>query len=81
MTSFDEINNSPYYKYLAMGSRTLSMNLRVVNLGFTNEFDYAENCVGENEFIDMPALEGAVHIEHCINDYICQLPFSIEYST
>ena len=47
VTSMSEIEYSPYYKYLAKGSRTLSMNLDAsCGYSFTNEFEYQEKCVG-----------------------------------
>ena len=82
MTSFAEIEFSPYYKYLNLGNRTLSLNLKSECFSeYTNEFSYIENCVDSGWYIDLPIMSGAVHIEHCISDVTCQVPYSSAYST
>ena len=65
MTTFSEILYSPYYKYFANYTRTLSFNVPKTCTGVSNEFSYAEYCDSLLNFIDMPALTGAVHIENC----------------
>ena len=46
MTTFSEIEHSPYYKYLAQGNRTLTLNLPVeCDFDYTTEYEYIEKCV------------------------------------
>lgn len=80
VTTFSEVEESTYQKYFARGARNLTMNLPVVcNLNYSNEFDYVEKCVDAGHFIDMPAVKGALHIKHCLNNEVCQLPVNSVY--
>ena len=81
VTTFSEIEHSPYYKYLAHGARTLTLNLPTFCfVNYTNEFDYIENCVlGAFYYIDMPSILGALYVEHCLDDYFCHIPVSSSY--
>ena len=46
VTTFTEMENSPYYKYFAQGLRTLTLNLAINCWSYySNEFDYIEKCI------------------------------------
>ena len=75
VTSFEEATYSPYYKYLALQARNLTLNTMFAgNICFDleheilNEFSYIECCYRALESIDMPALQGALYIENCEGD-------------
>lgn len=81
ITTFSETEYSPYFKYLAQGSRTLTLNVPVeCSRDYSNEFEYIEKCVSDGNFIDMPTLTGAVHIKHCLDDTACFAPVSDAYT-
>ena len=78
VTSFEEALYSPYYKYLALSNRTISLNLMSCDSA-TNEYEYMQSCYDELRALDMPALTGAVHIEGCETSVICYLPVTRDY--
>ena len=81
VTTFSEVQYSPYYKYFAMGSRKITLNVDACQgiYNYTNEFDYFDHCYHVVNFIDMPPLEGAIHITHCHNGNLCHSPTTLEY--
>ena len=91
VTSFREVELSPYYKYLALGNKTLSMNKPTTFGGCTllpedatlptNEFEYSERCYNALYNIDMPPMTGAVHVENCEGLTRCYGPVYDQYYT
>ena len=79
VTSFSEIEYSPYYKYLALGQRTMTISEAgcSINSTYTNEFDYAQNCFNPSYYVDMPPTHGALYIEHCYDRVECQYAFTL----
>ena len=62
VTSFVEQTYSPYFKYLALGVKALTLNKVTDCAEVLNELDFSELCQDKLKFIDMPSLTGAVHI-------------------
>ena len=66
VTTFKEIEFSPYYKYLAMQQKVLTMNSGgPCTFAVENEFQYFESCFNQIYSIDLPPLLGTIYIQNC----------------
>ena len=87
VTTFSEAMYSPYYKYLALGQKLLTVNTPTrefsLCINISNEFDYMEKCsrffLNPLYYFDMPALTGAVHIESYDDEFIFFYPYNEYY--
>ena len=44
-----------------------------------NEVSYVQYCYSELQYIDLPAVKGALYLEHCEQEYRCFAPVGQTY--
>jgi len=80
MNVFQEVLYSPYFKYFSLGQKTISLNaVPKFDCAVNNEVSYIQYCYSDLQYIDLPAIRGALYLEQCEDDYRCFTPVGQTY--